>query len=452
MTCADMHSQSHLQEKSSISSLTLKRAFVRTVVRRMKSPALLYQSDAVAAASAAIAEAEPVLRSCSAELARLSTQSGGAVDWASVFVSVLPGLPLRAGAHDEAQVAAALRAAAAAAGARLAGELRAASVTEWTVRLRPRGSTSSSNLDARAWRVTVSLPSGHEAGEDTVGVYREELDSGSGQVVLAAARGAPLRSPHSAEPQDPRIGQQVLEHVPPLSPLQQRRLHARRHSTTYCYDFPAVFENALRAVWAAHLAQSGGAAPTGAPLVHSTELVLQDEQYARFADADSPLTQVARAMGTNSIGMVAWLLVLRTPEWPHGRQVLAVANDITHGAGAFGPREYTMFRAACDHAVQRGLPLVYLAANSGARVGLDAKLKQAIQARSTFRTRRASFVSPSSAAWWRGLSSSSTAARIRQRSHAGTQKDMHAVQLVRSDVGITHAGQVGRQQQCWPRL
>jgi hypothetical protein len=40
--------------------------------------------------------------------------------------------------------------------------------------------------------------------------------------------------------------QPLLAAYPPLQRLQQKRLAARRHTTTYCYDFPAVFESALR--------------------------------------------------------------------------------------------------------------------------------------------------------------------------------------------------------------
>lgn len=63
------------------------------------------------------------------------------------------------------------------------------------------------------------------------------------------------------------------------------------------------------------------------------------------------------------------------------RQVVAVANDITHNSGAFGPREDAVFRAATELALAERLPLVYLAANSGARVGLAAEVKACLQAR-----------------------------------------------------------------------
>ncbi len=50
-----------------------------------------------------------------------------------------------------------------------------------------------------------------------------------------------------------------------------------------------------------------------------------------------------------------------------GRQVVAVANDLTFQSGAFSPREDALFKGAAELACQERLPLVYLAANSGAR-------------------------------------------------------------------------------------
>lgn len=58
-----------------------------------------------------------------------------------------------------------------------------------------------------------------------------------------------------------------------------------------------------------------------------------------------------------------------------------IANDITYSSGAFGPREDAVFRAATEHALAEKLPLVYLAANSGARVGLATEVKKCLQVR-----------------------------------------------------------------------
>eukprot|EP00878_Enallax_costatus_P025579 GHUV01027381.1.p1 GENE.GHUV01027381.1~~GHUV01027381.1.p1 ORF type:complete len:167 (-),score=48.87 GHUV01027381.1:207-707(-) len=160
-----------------------------------------------------------------------------------------------------------------------------------------------------------------------------------------------------------------------LQALQQKRLAARRHSTTYCYDFPSVFENALRGAWAARAAAGEPQSmPPPGRLVEAHELVFAtDDQY--FTSNYLELSRVQRGPGLNDIGMVAWHMTLKTPECQQGRQVIAVANDITHQSGAFGPREDALFRAAGELALEERLPLVYLAANSGARVGLATEVR-----------------------------------------------------------------------------
>ena len=60
-------------------------------------------------------------------------------------------------------------------------------------------------------------------------------------------------------------------------------------------------------------------------------------------------------------------------------QIVAIANDITFNSGAFGTKEDAVFRAATEHALEEKLPLVYLAANAGARVGLAQEVKQCLQ-------------------------------------------------------------------------
>ena len=61
--------------------------------------------------------------------------------------------------------------------------------------------------------------------------------------------------------------------------------------------------------------------------------------------------------------------------------MVAVANDITFNSGAFSPREDAVFRAVTEFALEERLPLLYLAANSGARVGLANEVKKNLQAR-----------------------------------------------------------------------
>jgi acetyl-CoA carboxylase / biotin carboxylase 1 len=59
-----------------------------------------------------------------------------------------------------------------------------------------------------------------------------------------------------------------------------------------------------------------------------------------------------------------------------GRQVVLIANDITHKAGSFGTREDVVFKMASQYARLRRIPRIFIAANSGARIGLADKVKE----------------------------------------------------------------------------
>ena len=73
--------------------------------------------------------------------------------------------------------------------------------------------------------------------------------------------------------------------------------------------------------------------------------------------------------------MVAWKLRLFTPEYPRGRDIILIANDITFQIGSFGPKEDLVFQLASQHSRKLGLPRVYISVNSGARIGLAEEVK-----------------------------------------------------------------------------
>ncbi|PSC75189.1 acetyl-carboxylase 1-like [Micractinium conductrix] len=359
-----------VMERKDARSLALKRVFVRGVIRQLGRPSLLaatYSNNAAAAASAAMEELEESLLGSLTELGRIGNgvgRDGGLrPDWAHVYLSVLSALPLHQ-AREEAHVAAALRTAAAAITARHSTSLRKAAVAQWEVRLRVPDKSG-------AWRVVVAAPTGHEAGEECVEVYREHLDPATSRLAYA--------SKHVSEDKcGPSDGQPVLAPYLRLESLQQKRLAARRHATTYCYDFPAVFEDALRQEWARRAAAGEpGAVPPAGKLLEVHELVMPAGASYRLPSI--PLAPTNRPPSQNDVGIVAWVMTLRTPECPQGRQVVAIANDITFNSGAFGPAEDAMFRAVTEWALEERLPVVYLAANSGARVGLAAEVKQCLQ-------------------------------------------------------------------------
>lgn len=69
----------------------------------------------------------------------------------------------------------------------------------------------------------------------------------------------------------------------------------------------------------------------------------------------------------------------KTPEYPEGRDVIVISNDITFQIGSFGLGEDFLYLRATEMARAEGIPQIYLAANSGARMGLAEEVKQIFQ-------------------------------------------------------------------------
>ncbi|KAJ1994228.1 acetyl-coenzyme-A carboxylase [Coemansia spiralis] len=152
--------------------------------------------------------------------------------------------------------------------------------------------------------------------------------------------------------------------------LQPRRYKAHIMGTTYVYDFPDLFYQAVSVQWAriAKLASTRSAATPPRQLLEAKELVW-DEATQTLAESD-------REAGRNTCGMVAWVLTMYTPEAPKGRKIVVIANDITFKIGSFGVEEDVLFYRATQYAREHGYPRVYLSANSGARIGLAEEIRE----------------------------------------------------------------------------
>lgn len=70
---------------------------------------------------------------------------------------------------------------------------------------------------------------------------------------------------------------------------------------------------------------------------------------------------------------------MKTPEYPEGRDIVVICNDITYMIGSFGPQEDELFLKASELARAEGIPRIYIAANSGARIGLAEEIKHMFQ-------------------------------------------------------------------------
>jgi acetyl-CoA carboxylase/biotin carboxylase 1 len=173
-----------------------------------------------------------------------------------------------------------------------------------------------------------------------------------------------------------RIGEKEgtikMDPYPNSNVIQMRRAAARRVGSTYAYDFLGLMKVTLIQLWGVfeqELKLSSTAPVVNTMPSHifeSDELVMQ---------ADGSLAKEQRVVGSNKIGMLAWHVTMRTPEYPEGREIVLICNDITVQSGSFGVEEDEFFKLASEYARSRGLPRIYISSNSGARIGLVEELK-----------------------------------------------------------------------------
>ncbi|PGH36120.1 acetyl-CoA carboxylase/biotin carboxylase [[Emmonsia] crescens] len=150
--------------------------------------------------------------------------------------------------------------------------------------------------------------------------------------------------------------------------LQPKRYKAHLMGTQYVYDFPELFRQAFQNCWTKAVAEHSSLVdkrPAVGDCIDYAELVLDDTDN---------LIEVVREPGTNTHGMVGWMITARTPEYPRGRRFIIIANDITFQIGSFGPQEDKFFHKCTELARKLGIPRVYLSANSGARIGMAEDL------------------------------------------------------------------------------
>ncbi|XP_059157454.1 acetyl-CoA carboxylase-like isoform X2 [Physella acuta] len=203
-------------------------------------------------------------------------------------------------------------------------------------------------------RVFITNESGYYLD---ISLYKEVTDSRTGQIMFEAF--GPKQGPlHGLLISTPYL---TKDH------LQLKRYQAQSSGTTYVYDFPEMFRQALLKVWESHLKRLHmDASQMPVDLITVTELVL---------DSHNHLCTMNRLPGENEIGMVAWKLTIKTPEIPTGRDIILIANDMTFKIGSFGPQEDLLFKKASELSRKLGIPRVYISANSGARIGMAEELK-----------------------------------------------------------------------------
>jgi acetyl-CoA carboxylase carboxyltransferase component len=250
------------------------------------------------------------------------------------------------------------------------------------------------SAEAATVRFVCSNPTGAML---LIHVYEQRRDQRTGEVrlhALDADAGAPLD------------GLNIETPVPVSQPFEKQRLLARAAGTTWVYDLLTLLEKAARQLWRRAGKDRLGA---GSRVLEATELVLSAPSKAdegeggengadaketmqdategvsgrRTFDGTLPqvlrgrqrLVEVQRPAGQNTIGMVAWSVKLRLPFDDAAREVILIANDVTFQAGTFGTQEDVLFKLASSRARELGIARLYVAANSGARIGLADEIK-----------------------------------------------------------------------------
>jgi len=360
--CPSRTRQWHLfvvTEKTGVRTAALRRVFLRGLVRKLEIPSAA-RGDNASMCSSVIEGIKLHLTAALEELERAQfddTSRARSADWAHIYLCVLPTyLPAAGKDFGHAEMAGALRAATAQIMLKCGSLVRRTAVSCWEMRL--------TAVDGSAWRICVSLPSGFESDLEHIDIYREALDN-SGQAVYAPQPAAGARP-------GPLAGHLLTKVYGPLETLQRKRLSARRLRTTYCYDFPPLFETALREVWSS----VGTQMPASTKLLEAEEFVLNEVALQNGESIwNVDLVPITRPPGQNNVGMIAWIWTIKVPESPDGRQIVVIANDASHSAGSFGPKEDAVFKAATDLGLKRKLPIIYLSVNSGARFGLAEEVR-----------------------------------------------------------------------------
>lgn len=120
--------------------------------------------------------------------------------------------------------------------------------------------------------------------------------------------------------------------------VTDKRVFCLQNNTTYIYDLFQMFN-----------------------AIEEWDLIMND---------DYTISEVEPKLGKNNIGMVGRRMIL-----PNKLEIIVVGNDITFINGSFGKKESQFYVAASKYAVEKGLPRIYISANSGARIEVDNNLR-----------------------------------------------------------------------------
>lgn len=165
-----------------------------------------------------------------------------------------------------------------------------------------------------------------------VEIYHENRDSSGSNKLMSIT--SPPGSLHK---------QSVNILYPTKESIQLKRYKAHLLGTTFVYDFPDLFRGAVEQKWIKYQNDNFAKIPT--TIMNCIELVLNN---------NGEFVEELREPGLNNCGMIVWLMEMFTPEYPEGRSVIVIANDITFQIGSFGPQESLVFSKASEYARKKG--------------------------------------------------------------------------------------------------
>ena len=244
------------------------------------------------------------------------------------------------------------------------------------------------------FRVFLTYESGYYLD---ISLYREVTNQATGQTIFQT---------YTIGKTGPLDGHALHDPYVTKDHLQYKRFTAQSNNTTYVYDFPEMFKQALLLLWKQYIERNKlKEYPIPKDIFIYQELVLDTTKQVNLNDLSllSPVQLPSKPLSTssksssslpfneylqqcglitrvrppaeNDCGVVAWRFHMKTPECPSGRTIIVIANDITYKIGSFGIEEDLLFQHASELSRLEHIPRIYISANSGARIGLAEELK-----------------------------------------------------------------------------
>lgn len=153
----------------------------------------------------------------------------------------------------------------------------------------------------------------------------------------------------------------LSELIKPMTAVDKKRVICRQKGKAYVYDRLSLLRNKLESIWSS----SGKAMPD--EILTAQELI---------TDPQGAIVPIDRPAGENDLSIVAWRVRIKSPEAESGRELIVVSGDMTLKGGSVSMEEDILFSEAARMARDDGIPFVYFAEGSGARIGLATIVTQ----------------------------------------------------------------------------